>query len=468
MTTNYVFLGSGTTDSNGVAKLDHDANGDPISHSYTGVGAGEIDVVASLDNPIASGSVVSQPYNVWDTNFGDGGVTGNTNGGFYYTQDQTVVSRQTDNTGTTVTNLTSSLQTIRVNKPNTSIDEKDWVAPLNIEFDILSYTGIVYLQLWKSNNTYENVSVNLSDFLTGVSNPHVKVLVADGKMKVYVNDELKTDLVVTFGGLFGIRLLLSNSASFKYKNFFVYGMIKDYCVVTSQNNIVGTGDDLSITGQLYLNDELALNKTLDVYKDGSKVGTASTGDTGTATYTYTGVGGGEVEFQFKYNSIVSQPSSVLDCAFLDIATTGKKNSNWDNGTKLTVSNPTDDGTTLSASEGVYTSTRYITQSSFSGDFEVVFTLSSVGQAVFGVSNSETNASSRTYIQRTTLSTPTTFKIQSVNGVLSAYYLNNGVWTSHSWSYNGANTSNPLYFAFNFDNVSSSVSMTYKDLKIYPI
>lgn len=64
--TNYTYLGWGTTDSNGVAKLDHDANDDPLSHSYTGSGVGEVDVVASLDKPIVSGSVVSQPYTVYD------------------------------------------------------------------------------------------------------------------------------------------------------------------------------------------------------------------------------------------------------------------------------------------------------------------------------------------------------------------------------------------------------------------
>lgn len=48
--TTYTYLGYGTTDSNGVAKLDHDANGDAISHSYTGTGAGKIDVVASLED----------------------------------------------------------------------------------------------------------------------------------------------------------------------------------------------------------------------------------------------------------------------------------------------------------------------------------------------------------------------------------------------------------------------------------
>ena len=65
--TNYRYLGYGVTDSNGVAKLDHDANGDPLTHSYTGVGAGEVDVVASLDNPVSSGSIVSEPYSILDT-----------------------------------------------------------------------------------------------------------------------------------------------------------------------------------------------------------------------------------------------------------------------------------------------------------------------------------------------------------------------------------------------------------------
>ena len=64
--TNYRYLGYGVTDSNGVAHLDHDANGDSLSHSYTGVGAGEIDVLASLDNPIVDGSIVSETYSILD------------------------------------------------------------------------------------------------------------------------------------------------------------------------------------------------------------------------------------------------------------------------------------------------------------------------------------------------------------------------------------------------------------------
>ena len=53
--TSYRYLGYGTTDANGVAH-----------YTYTGTGAGEVDVIASLDNPISEGSIVSETYEVLD------------------------------------------------------------------------------------------------------------------------------------------------------------------------------------------------------------------------------------------------------------------------------------------------------------------------------------------------------------------------------------------------------------------
>lgn len=70
----YRYLGYGTTNSNGVAHLDHDPQGNPIN-GYTGTGAGEVDVVASLDNPIIDGSIVSEPYPVFDCPVYDGDNT---------------------------------------------------------------------------------------------------------------------------------------------------------------------------------------------------------------------------------------------------------------------------------------------------------------------------------------------------------------------------------------------------------
>lgn len=69
----YKYLGYGETNENGVAKLEYNSEGQKIDHSYTGVGAGEIDYIASLDNPIVDGSIVSEPYTVEDCFYVDDG-----------------------------------------------------------------------------------------------------------------------------------------------------------------------------------------------------------------------------------------------------------------------------------------------------------------------------------------------------------------------------------------------------------
>ena len=66
---NYRYLGYGITNEQGIATLDHDANGDPITHSYTGTGAGELDIIASLDDQshISDSSIQSEIFVLWDT-----------------------------------------------------------------------------------------------------------------------------------------------------------------------------------------------------------------------------------------------------------------------------------------------------------------------------------------------------------------------------------------------------------------
>lgn len=74
---NYKYLGYGITNNEGVACLDHDPNGNPKLHSYTGTGAGEIDIVASLDNPIVEGSLVSETYGLIDATYYNNGSSVN-------------------------------------------------------------------------------------------------------------------------------------------------------------------------------------------------------------------------------------------------------------------------------------------------------------------------------------------------------------------------------------------------------
>ena len=108
----YVYLGYGTTNSEGVAHLDHDADGEPIDHSYIGVGAGEIDVLASLDNPIVEGSIVSEIYEILDCLFVDFGANTNwyNGGGFTVTPSDDGKTLQVDTVSSAYynANMTSS------------------------------------------------------------------------------------------------------------------------------------------------------------------------------------------------------------------------------------------------------------------------------------------------------------------------------------------------------------------------
>ena len=76
----YRYLGYGITDENGVAKLKYDPNGDEMAHSYTGVGAGEVDIVASTDDPQhISGTSLQETYPLLDATFYDKGLSGDGN-----------------------------------------------------------------------------------------------------------------------------------------------------------------------------------------------------------------------------------------------------------------------------------------------------------------------------------------------------------------------------------------------------
>ena len=79
----YRYLGSALTNANGVATFD-----------YQGTGAGEIDVLASLDNPITDGSIVSGTFSVIDSilAFDGSSVTSNFNDVYNVVKSLTVSS----------------------------------------------------------------------------------------------------------------------------------------------------------------------------------------------------------------------------------------------------------------------------------------------------------------------------------------------------------------------------------------
>ena len=162
---NYIYKGYGVTDSNGVAHLDHDANGNPINHSYTGVGAGEIDVVASLDNPVSSGSIVSEPYELWDTLlYDDATSTGYKNPNWYYgsgitedvTENGTIITASADyNYYTLRQTITSNHECIFEVKSTGGATRVGYIEPNTSNYILYTLpvlSNFVYCKLTKDSN----------------------------------------------------------------------------------------------------------------------------------------------------------------------------------------------------------------------------------------------------------------------------------------------------------------------------
>lgn len=198
--TSYIYKGYGVTDSNGVAHLDHDPQGNPIN-GYTGTGAGEVDIIASTDNPITSSSIVSETYEVLDTIFYDKGLegTGNHNDNWYGLSGVTCVR---DGEGTTISKTASG------NAYITSKNQTYYDVPLAVEFEVISVSNVRLLM-------EDTTIVGLSD------NDVVKVTVKDGYVTIYKNGTPQTPVAKSFSQTL-ISWQMVGASSLKYKNFRVY------------------------------------------------------------------------------------------------------------------------------------------------------------------------------------------------------------------------------------------------------
>ena len=205
----YRYLGYGITDSNGEAKLEYDENGNHLDHSITGTGAGELDIVASLDKPIGSGSIVSETYEIIDATYYDDGVT-SPKTKTWYNQDN-AFSVSIDDTGTLLSCSASSLKSFFADGTNWSSSSK-FTAPLCVEVDIESVTGSDVVLAILSN-------VNPTISLTGRST--VKMIWDGSKVEKYIDGVLTgtTQNVTQTPVAIGFRM---TTGSVKYKNFKIY------------------------------------------------------------------------------------------------------------------------------------------------------------------------------------------------------------------------------------------------------
>ena len=210
---NYNYLGYGTTDSNGIAKLEYDANGDPLTHSYTGTGAGEIDIVASLDNPIASGSIQSETYILLDALFYDMG-TDPDNPNTKYSISNTF-ERIITTDGTAI-NYIGSGSTAHCYIAQTNNSDRPFSVGTVIEFEILESSRMA-IYVFNSNSTNLGYQVNN---VTGI----FKAVIGETDTVMYLDDvQVASKSTSEIGSNFSFRFTTSTTnATIKFKNLKIY------------------------------------------------------------------------------------------------------------------------------------------------------------------------------------------------------------------------------------------------------
>ena len=214
--TYYKYLGYGFTDENGVAQLKYDENGDELEHSYAGVGAGEVDVLASLDKPIVDGSIVSGTSSVLDCTFYDKGLdgSGNHNDNWENLSNNFEVTR-----GSEYTTLkpTQNGTYNRFIVPSVSIPSTPFVLEFNKP--VFTGTGSQAIIVIGSRALYFNYY--------GIANAnHCKFQVnSDGSIYIWMDGERQSDSSYNVSGGTSVRFQVQDNVeaiSIKFSEFKIY------------------------------------------------------------------------------------------------------------------------------------------------------------------------------------------------------------------------------------------------------
>ena len=174
--------------------------------------------------------------------FTDNGLTGD-NSSTSWIMNTTYVSQTVSTTGTTVANSdTSTYRLYTLHKPNVPVGyNNNWNRECTIEFDVLDYSGDIFLQQTGDGSTTQ---FKLGDVLTG-TNGHIKIICDNSKVTCFVDEVQKSQLDNTHIGMHSIRFYLTASASFKYKNFRVYEDTSVLPIIFADNGVTGDSSSSS-------------------------------------------------------------------------------------------------------------------------------------------------------------------------------------------------------------------------------
>ena len=210
----YKYLGWGITNENGVAKLEYNSEGQKFDHSYTGVGAGEVDVVASLDNPVVEGSIVSGTLPVLDCIWYDPLTETPLKNNWYSTN----LNLNTDSDGTLLTNNSSNNLYF---KPYPSNADLMLDTPFIVEFTVKSISGSVQPQIVGS-------AVSAGWIQDEGNGTHRLEIQADSQVHKFKSENSDTYVTLTdftqttLTGQSFVRFLIASNGSVKLNDFKIY------------------------------------------------------------------------------------------------------------------------------------------------------------------------------------------------------------------------------------------------------
>lgn len=206
------YLGYGITNANGVAKLEYAPDGTALTHSYTGVGAGKIDVIAK------SGDLESSIYELVDCLFYNNKTE------WYNASTRLTVTQNSDGS-TTLENTTVNNGYYLANQIGTSkssyADVNEWELGACIEFDLVSTSDLGNIvQL----NDYNNNIASTKTFtaLECTENNHIRIEVAtNGSVSYYVDTGVPKSATAQTD-TFAVGFRVNPNTSLTFKNFKIY------------------------------------------------------------------------------------------------------------------------------------------------------------------------------------------------------------------------------------------------------
>ena len=206
----YKLIGTGTTNAQGIARC---------SNNYVGTGKGEVDFIASTDNPIVEGSLQSETYEVWDTLFYDNGLTESSKW-LNYT-DRLTVTPSSD--GTTLFRDASSGTGYYIMYNRSASQNIDFTLPFSLEFEIdnissKTQVGIDFIKNGSDNNkTFNQMNINNGD--------SVKITFDGETIKVYKNgSSTSTDLSLSLSTPINLAFFVTATNYMTFKNLKMYSI----------------------------------------------------------------------------------------------------------------------------------------------------------------------------------------------------------------------------------------------------